>query len=341
MNKMQQILSKYPKSQIFVLTDEHVAQLLPMLGLSCYPTLALPAGEEHKTLAMTERVWRFLLEHEATRSALLVNVGGGVVTDLGGFAASTYKRGIDYVNIPTTLLAMVDAASGGKTGIDYDGLKNVIGLFRAPVRTIIDTRLLATLPARELLSGYAEMLKHALIADAEEWKRLLALDIDTLDPTAHAFRERIVASMAIKDRIVAADPEEKGLRKALNFGHTIGHALESLSIETGGKDGARVLTHGEAVLYGLVAELYLSHVQLGLPSEVITQLSHCMVENYGRINVSCRRYERLLEIMQQDKKNASPEAINFTLLKQVGDPVINRIASRDEIFEALDYLFSL
>lgn len=320
MKKMQSILSKYPSSEIFILTDEHVLGHLATLGLDTYPRLVLAAGENQKSLAGAERVWQFLFEHEASRRALLVNVGGGVITDLGGFAAATYKRGIDFLNVPTTLLSMVDAASGGKTGINYGGIKNSIGVFRQPVYTHIDTRLLTKLPAEEILSGYAEVVKHWLLEPSGA-----AIFVDPFSLT----NEDIERSLAVKNHYAALDPTEQGIRKALNLGHTIGHALEALS------EGK--LRHGYAVLYGLAAELYLSHVRLGLDSKLVSQVAHLITEYYGRPQLSCKRYDELLALMRQDKKGA----LNFTLLKQVGDPVINQIASRDEIFESLDYLFSI
>lgn len=332
---MNEILNNYPQNQVFVLTDEHVEPLLAGLGLENYTRLVIPAGEAQKTLETITQIWDFLIAHQATRHALLINVGGGVITDMGGFAAATYKRGIHYVNIPTTLLAMVDAAAGGKTGFDYHGLKNEIGCFYSPDKTVIRPALLATLPIQALLSGLAEMIKHALIADEQELRRLMALDAET-DFTSEDFGERLMHSIAIKERITAKDPHETGIRKALNFGHTIGHALEELSLE---KD-EKPMQHGYAVMYGMLAELYLSHIRLGLDKAVITMLCHFVIENYGRISMSCREYDRLLELMRHDKKNTSAGEINFTLLSEVGKAEVNQTANPDEIREALDFLFS-
>ena len=233
-------LSNLPQGQLFVLTDSHTTEYcLPLLaefiGDMPYHLLTLEAGERSKTLTSVQRVWDFLLQHRATREALLINLGGGMITDLGGFAAATYMRGIRFVNIPTTLLAMVDASSGGKTGIDYNGIKNGIGTFTQPLATLIHPNFLRTLPATELLSGFAEMLKHALIASPEEWIRLLQLAQEEL-PQAQfvaALSERglLHNSIAIKEQVVAQDPREAGMRKILNFGHTIGHAIESAALE--------------------------------------------------------------------------------------------------------------
>ena len=232
-------LSNLPQGQLFVLTDSHTTEYcLPLLaefiGDMPYHLLTLEAGERSKTLASVQRVWDFLLQHRATREALLINLGGGMVTDLGGFAAATYMRGIRFVNIPTTLLAMVDASSGGKTGVDYQGIKNVIGTFTPPLATLIHPPFLLTLPATELLSGFAEMLKHALIASPEEWIKLLQLTQQELPQAqfVQALSERgfLHNSIAIKEQIVAQDPREAGMRKILNFGHTVGHAIESAAL---------------------------------------------------------------------------------------------------------------
>lgn len=319
------------------MTDEHVAALIGELDI---PMLVLPAGEEHKSLTMVQRIWDFLIEQGATRRSVLVCIGGGVITDMGGFAAATYKRGIDYVNIPTTLLAMVDAGSGGKTGIDYRGLKNEIGVFRQPLETVIDTQWLSTLPTEEILSGLAEMVKHALIGSEEEWRRLMAIEADE-DFASEAFRERVMASLVVKEQIVAADPEEKGLRKALNFGHTIGHAMEELGgTMTKTQTKTEGMRHGYAVMYGMVAEAYLSAKRMGLDREVVVQLTHYMIENYGRPDGRCRDEERLIELMRHDKKNENRGEINFTLLKAVGEPVVNQVVTEDDIREAIGYLFS-
>ena len=315
------------------------------VGSSAYPTLELDDKESDKTITTVERVWDFLIKYGATRSSLLVNVGGGVITDLGGFAAATFKRGMDYVNMPTTLLSMVDAGIGGKTGVDYGQVKNMIGAFQEPVSTIIDTRWLATLSPQQLLSGYAEMLKHGLIADEHYWNQLLAYDIQSsiLNPQSSIlFESLILRSVEIKRSIVSQDPKETGLRKTLNFGHTIGHALEALSTIHNSPLGAQSpIPHGYAVLYGMIAESYLSHVLLGLDKGVITRLASVMNEYYGKPQCNCKDTDRLIELMRQDKKNLSQEQINFTLLKSIGNPVINQVADVSLIRESIDYLMSL
>ena len=216
------------------------------------PRLEIPDGEQHKTLATVEQIWHFLFAHRATRDDILVCVGGGVICDLGGFAASTYKRGMPHINVPTTLLAMADAASGGKTGFDYAGMKNAIGTYAQPLDTLVIPSLIATLPPRELLSGYGEMLKHALLDTPDHWHQLLRLDLET-EAGVQALMPLIARSRAVKARIVQADPHEQGLRRALNLGHTVGHALEAQMLANG-----HPAPHGYCVVWGMVAALYLS-----------------------------------------------------------------------------------
>lgn len=292
---------------------------------STYPTLVLHISEADKTIETVSDIWSWLLSQQATRRAVLVAVGGGVLTDMVGFAAATYKRGIRWISVPTTLLSMVDAGSGGKTGFNFGGIKNSIGAFHAPVETRIDVSYLATLPGDQILSGYAEMVKHCLLADLP------------YPDAEHLTEADIRASIAVKDRIVAEDPTEQGIRKALNFGHTIGHALEALSLSRSSENGEKPLLHGYAVLYGMVAELYLSHVCLGLDKQVVSEVAHLLTEYYGRPALSCRQYPLLLERMRQDKKGP----LNFTLLRRKGEPVINQTINEDLILEALDYLFSI
>lgn len=345
-------LSNLPQGQLFVLTDSHTTEYcLPLLaefiGDMPYHLLTLEAGERSKTLTSVQRVWDFLFKHRATREALLINLGGGMITDLGGFAAATYMRGIRFVNIPTTLLAMVDASSGGKTGIDYNGIKNGIGTFTQPLATLIHPNFLRTLPATELLSGFAEMLKHALIASPEEWIRLLQLAQEEL-PQAQfvaALSERglLHNSIAIKEQVVAEDPREAGMRKILNFGHTVGHAIESTMLHhtTPSYTTLHYASHGYCVLWGMVAEVYLSVVHAGCPREVLQQLTQIMLQWYDRPQCDCKQREQLIQRMYQDKKNEANHSPNFTLLRALGEPIINQHLSDTDINEALEYLFSL
>ena len=344
LTQLSSLLSDLPKGQLFVLTDSHTkVHCLPLfaesIGDFSYHLLTLEAGEVTKNLTSVQLVWDFLLKHRATREAVLVNLGGGMITDLGGFAAATYMRGIRFVNIPTTLLAMVDASSGGKTGFDYKGVKNAIGTFTPPLATLIHLDFLRTLPAEELLSGFAEMLKHALIASKEEWVNLLQLLQEELphEQLVEALGSTGVlqASIAIKEKVVAQDPHETGLRKILNFGHTVGHAIESAALDHG------ALPHGYCVLWGMVAEVYLSVVKLGCPREVLQQLTQIMLQYYGRPQCNCKQREQLIQRMYQDKKNSANRTPNFTLLRAVGEPEINQYVSEKDIDEALEYLFSL
>lgn len=344
LTQLSSLLSDLPKGQLFVLTDSHTkVHCLPLfaesIGNFSYHLLTLEAGEVTKNLTSVQLVWDFLFKHRATREAVLVNLGGGMITDLGGFAAATYMRGIRFVNIPTTLLAMVDASSGGKTGFDYKGVKNAIGTFTPPLATLIHLDFLRTLPAEELLSGFAEMLKHALIASQEEWVNLLQLLQEELphEQLVEALGSTGVlqASIAIKEKVVAQDPHETGLRKILNFGHTVGHAIESAALEH------NALPHGYCVLWGMVAEVYLSVVKLGCPREVLQQLTQIMLQYYGRPQCNCKQREQLIQRMYQDKKNSANRTPNFTLLRAVGEPEINQYVSEKDIDEALEYLFSL
>ncbi len=324
-----------PAGQVFVLADEHTHALcLPRLleraeCLRGAHVVTVPAGDEHKTLDAATRVWRYLSEHGATRASLLVNLGGGMVTDLGGFAASTFKRGMDYVNLPTTLLGAVDAATGGKTGVNFLGLKNEIGVF-APARAVlVHVDFLRTLDGRNLLSGFAEMVKHALLDSREAWAEVLRFDLERFD--LPALKPLLGRNIAIKERIVAQDPTERGLRKALNLGHTFGHAFESLSYRT-----PHPLPHGYAVMWGLVCEAYLSHVRLGFPASDVQALLRLAKAHYGGFDFTCTQYDELLELMTHDKKNRS-KAVNFTLLAAAGDVRIDQTASKEEMLECLDY----
>ena len=321
--------------RLFVLTDTTTLRLcwplvcaMPCLGAAQMITIG--ATDDNKTLDSLVHVWKALQEGGATRHSLLVNLGGGMVTDLGGFAASTFKRGLAYINIPTTLLSQVDASVGGKTGINFGGLKNEIGVFNSAVSVILSSEFLRSLDARNLLSGYAEMLKHGLLCDEESWAELLRFDFDAID---YGMLGTLVAkSVQVKEGIVEEDPTEKGIRKALNLGHTAGHALESLAMEQG-----RTVLHGYAVAWGLVCELYLSVVKCNFLKDKFRQTVQFVKEHYGEPSIDCKQYERLYEFMQHDKKNEGG-IINFTLLGGIGDIRINQQATKDEIFEALDFL---
>lgn len=320
--------------RVFVLTDDtthecclpKVAALLAQYGAV---PITIAHGDQHKTLAALGDVWTALQQGGATRHSLLINLGGGMITDLGGFAAATFKRGISFINIPTTLLAMVDAAVGGKTGINFGGLKNEIGVFNESRFVIVDTKWLQSLDTENLLSGYAEMLKHGLIANDRLWADLLAFDFD--QPDLKKLSRMLSDSIEVKEKIVEKDPHEQNIRKALNLGHTFGHAFEAWALKR------KPILHGYAVAYGLICELYLSVVILGFPTDKMRQTIHFIKENYGSLNISCDDYDELIELMRHDKKNRD-RSINFTLLKDVGKVRIDRMATDEEIKEALDFL---
>lgn len=320
------------KDQICVVADKCLIRHPVWTGaqaLQNRPVLWLEVTEENKSLETVSRIWDFLFEHAITRRGLLICIGGGALTDMGGFAAATYKRGMSYINVPTTLLAMIDAASGGKTGINYRGIKNSIGAFAAPRATILCPEWLSTLSPQQFLSGFAEMLKTGLIDGQALWNGLLQYDLDKMDTAS--LSPLIADCMAVKQRIVAQDPQENGIRKVLNFGHTFGHALER----------KMQVPHGYAVLYGMIAELYLSVTRLGCPREPLQQLTRLMLQYYGKPKCKCSDRDQLLALMQQDKKNEQAAQINCTLLQAVGTPLINQSISASDANEALDYLFSL
>ena len=291
--------------------------------------IIIGAEDVHKNLETLASVWQALSEQGATRHSLLINLGGGMVTDLGGFAAATFKRGIAYINIPTTLLSMVDASVGGKTGINFNGLKNEIGVFAPASSVLLETEFLRSLDAHNFFSGYAEMLKHGLISTPEHFAELLSFDTEQIDYVA--LKAMVGRSVQVKENIVEQDPKEHGIRKALNLGHTIGHAFESLALAEN-----RPVLHGYAVAWGIVCELYLSHIKTGFPKEKMRQTIQFIKENYGAFAFNCKQYDRLYELMLHDKKNTAG-IINFTLLKEVGDICLNQTADKETIFEVLDF----
>lgn len=327
-------ISECEHDRIFVLTDETTQQLCwPKIknfkALKNSTPIIIKATDTHKNLDTLSQVWQALSNGGATRHSLMINLGGGMVTDLGGFAASTFKRGIDFINIPTTLLAMVDASVGGKTGINFGGLKNEIGVFSDSRVVIINTQFLDTLDHDNICSGYAEMLKHGLISDERTWAELVTFDLD--NPDLNQLQRMVAESIKVKERIVEADPHEHGIRKALNLGHTMGHAFESFAMRRG-----TPILHGYAVAYGLISELYMSARKTAFPTDRMHQTVRFIRENYGTLNITCDDYPTLIELMHHDKKNTSG-IINFTLLGNVGDIRINQTANEEEIKEALDF----
>ena len=333
-NSVATAVGECERDRTFILVDETTEQLcLPLVaGFDCVrdaQIITIGATDQNKTLDSLSHVWTELQRGGATRHSLMINLGGGMVTDLGGFAASTFKRGLNYINIPTTLLAMVDASVGGKTGVNFGGLKNEIGVFSCAKSVILDTTFLKTMDHENICSGYAEMLKHGLIANEEMLAELLNFDLDVID--YYQLSRMLADSVQVKERIVDEDPTEQGIRKALNLGHTIGHAFESYAMKS-----MRPILHGYAVAYGLVCELYLSCVKTGFPVDKMRQVVRFVNENYGKLPITCDDYPALLELMTHDKKNVG-DTINFTLLGGVGDIRINQTATKEEICEALDF----
>lgn len=327
-------IARCPHDRLFVLLDVTTEQLCwPVVKdfecLKGAQTIVIGAGDEHKTLDTLAAVWTALQEGGASRHSLMINLGGGMVTDLGGFAASTFKRGLQFINIPTTLLAMVDASVGGKTGINFGGLKNEIGVFNSASSVLLDTQFLRTLDSDNICSGYAEMLKHGLISTEAHWAELVRFDLNT--PDLDTLQHMVAHSVSIKEKIVTEDPTEKGIRKALNLGHTAGHAFESFALAK-----KEPVLHGYAVAWGLVCELYLSAVKVGFPQDKLRQTLHFVKANYGAFTITCKDYEQLYAFMTHDKKNQGG-IINFTLLGGIGDIRINQSATKDEIFEMLDF----
>lgn len=321
--------------RLIVVTDQNIDNhVFPLLTdskvLTTSPRVVIPPGEDNKNLKSVEKIWKKLEETGATRNSLVVNVGGGLITDLGGFAAATFKRGIRFINFPTTLLGAVDAATGGKTGINFRGLKNEIGAFHQPEAVVISSLPFRTLPERDWFSGYAEMIKTALIADKKLYLEIF--DVEKLLENSRLLEKALKECVKIKESVVAADPKENGLRKILNFGHTAGHAFESLSFETGAD-----LTHGEAVAHGMLVELILSHLVLGFDTKEVQQYANEILKPfYPKAPMACKDLPRVLQLMTHDKKNRSNSKVNFTVLKEIGEPEINREPPVEEIQAALD-----
>lgn len=332
-SEIAEALAECEHDKIFVLTDETtVVKCWPVVknyfSLKDAKVITIGATDTYKDLDTMVHVWESLGEGGASRHSCMINLGGGMVTDLGGFAAATFKRGINFINIPTTLLSMVDASVGGKTGINFGGLKNEIGVFCDSKFVILDTEFLRTLDAENICSGYAEMLKHGLISDEKMWAELVGFDL--AHPDLQQLQRMVGDSVAVKERIVEQDPHEHGIRKALNLGHTFGHAFESWALKR------KPVLHGYAVAFGLIPELYLSVMKTGFPTEKMRQTVNFIKEYYGSLPITCDDYDELIELMRHDKKNQDG-IINFTLLGGIGDIRINQSATIDEIKEAFDF----
>lgn len=333
-NALDTYLETKSYSKLFVLMDENTYTY-------CYPVLSLDTvnlldaellvvdpGEDNKSIEIAAQLWESLTDGGADRHSLLINLGGGIISDLGGFVASTFKRGMDFVNIPTSLLAMVDASIGGKTGINLGHFKNQIGLFSTPKQIIIDERFLETLPQEQILSAYAEMLKHGLIEDKRYWEELC--EIKQLE--SRSLIKHIEKSIQIKKRIVDQDPLEKDLRKVLNYGHSIGHAVESFFMDT-----ESPLSHGESVAIGMLAEAYLSTEILKMTVKELERIEKNIRVHYSHIRIDKSQFEAIADLVMHDKKKEG-EQLNFSLLKQIGQCEINIQVTKKQIVESLKYI---
>lgn len=321
-------------SSVFVLADNNTAReclplLQPYLDEINFHLIEVGPGEINKTISTCEYIWLQLLNLKADRHSLLINLGGGLICDMGGFAARCFKRGIDFINMPTTLLSMADAALGNKTGVNFENIKNQIGLFASPVAVFIYSGFIRTLDQRHIKSGFAEVLKHALISDKNYWNELKEINPFEIN------EEHLKKSLEIKQNITLQDPEEKNIRKKLNFGHTIGHALESISIEK----GLNQLLHGEAVAAGMICEAYLS-VDFGLPHYELEEITSVLSEHFNSFIISENEFEIIWEYIGYDKKNVGGNA-SFTLLSKIGEATIDNFCAKEKIFEALKYYSSL
>lgn len=333
--ELQEFLSKKLFSKIFILVDENthehcLSYFLANLSASLETeVIEMETGEENKNLDTCHGIWNALSELGADRKSLLINLGGGVVTDLGGFIACTFKRGIPFINVPTTLLSMVDAAVGGKNGVNLGSLKNQIGIIKPAELVLVDTHFLKSLPATEMRSGLAEMLKHGLIKDEAYWKKLVdlkQLGLEDLDGL-------VLESIVIKEAIVAQDPLEEHIRKSLNFGHTLGHAIESYFLEAAHK---QKLLHGEAVAAGMLMAAYLSREILGFPEDKLKEICKVILSIYGRIDLQESDFEKIFSLLKFDKKNEGGN-INFVLLKDIGSPVLDCNVPDEVLHKALDF----
>lgn len=326
------ILKEKKYSNVFILTDENTGEhCLPLLlenlpASFAYDLIEVSAGEESKNIDFCIGIWKMLLDFGAERNSLLINLGGGVVTDMGGFAASTYKRGIDFIQIPTTLLSQVDASIGGKTGIDLDSVKNIIGTFTQPQAVFINIGFLKTLDKRQLISGFAEMIKHAFIFDSAYFREIKHFDLD------HPDIKNIYQSVQIKNEVVKQDPKESGLRKILNFGHTIGHAVETYSLE----NDKNSLLHGEAIAIGMICEAFLSNRYNGLKEEELRQIVKFIRKVFPDYELKSESFSDLIAVMKNDKKNTDGN-IGFSLLTEIGHCSYGHYLEEDKIKEALIY----
>ncbi len=332
-----------PSDKIFIIVDENTrTKCLPIIKkkIKNANIIEIKSGEVNKSIDTVINIWNYLINNRADRKSLIINLGGGMICDIGGFAASTFKRGINFINIPTTLLAQVDAAIGGKAGINFNQLKNEIGFFNFPEAILINTLFLKTLDKNNLISGFAEIIKHSLIHSKKYWDEIKQTYNDGFHPPKDEKLKKIISrSIEIKNHFVQNDFKENNIRKALNFGHTIGHSFESLSLIKN-----KPVLHGEAVACGMVCEAFLSYKKLGLSYEQLTEISNFIIKVYGKYSFTSYDYNKLFELIEHDKKQENKHetiGINFTLISEIGKAEINHYCKKQEIFEAFDYYIEI
>lgn len=336
---LEDIMSNIQPTKVFILTDEHTkVACLPYFLEQFNPAyspipLSIPAGEIYKTIATSLEIWNQLSKNGADRKSLLINLGGGVVTDLGGFVACTYQRGIEFINIPTSLLAMVDASVGGKNGVDLGALKNQIGVIHNPRAVIVDTHFLETLPSEQFRSGMSEMVKHGFIYSEAYLEQVMAMDQTNSEEVA----QLIWDSILIKNDVITKDPFEQGLRKSLNYGHTLGHAIESYCLESPSKES---LLHGEAIAIGMILATYISSRQYSFPKKKLEETSVFLLNSFGKVEFSKEDVDKIIELLIFDKKNSNGQ-IQFVLLENIGKEQLNCIVPNGLIYDAFNFYGNL
>ena len=318
-------------SSVFILVDENTEKFCLELfikksGIKSFNKIIITSGEENKNIDTCVSIWSQLNSFKADRKSLLINLGGGVLTDIGGFAASTYLRGIEFINIPTTLLGMVDAAHGGKTGIDFKQLKNQIGVFNEPLEVLLDNEYLKTLSKEEFINGYAEVVKHSLLTDKPDLTFNSLIKLDLFKDSDYI----INSYSSVKNEIVESDKYESSIRKILNLGHTIGHAVESYSHIS---DKVVDLKHGQAIVIGIITELYISHKKFNFPLKVVVTVKEHLKNYFSLIQLEEDDIMNIYDLMVYDKKNEGSK-INFVLLKEIGKPVIDQTVNKDLFVES-------
>ncbi len=321
-------LRSHKHSVIFILCDENTLQYcMPVLVTQCKElrnaeVIEVESGENSKSIGISSMIWQTLIDFNADKDALIINLGGGMISDLGGFTAALYKRGISFINIPTTLLAMADASVGGKTAIDFSDTKNVIGTFTRPAEVFINTRFLKTLNERQLSNGLAEIFKIALVSDKKLWKQL--------QKEVHYDQDLIYSSIRLKNKIVLKDPFDKGIRKSLNFGHTIGHAIEALMLT-----GASPLLHGEAILIGMIIESHLSYQKKLISKSAYTEIKSTFSTSFPKPSVKIPDVQAIIKMIRNDKK-AQKKSFNFSLVARIGNCKIDVSVSESQIVQAIN-----